>query len=228
MKENLEETQKAIEEAAKKSRFHQKVTLVAVSKTHPAEEIRRAYDAGIRDFGENKVQELMTKIDVLPDDIRWHLIGHLQRNKVKYIIGRTYLIHSVDSVRLAEEIDKESKARDLITDILIQVNISGEESKSGVEKENAVPLIREIAHLSNIRIKGLMTIAPETKDPEKVRMYFTQLKNLSIDIAALNIDNISVDFLSMGMSGDFTVAIEEGANLVRIGTRIFREREYAK
>lgn len=228
IRENLTNVLTTIKEAEEKSRFHQTVTLVAVSKTHPVSDIQEAYDAGVRDFGENKVQELMSKIDELPSDIRWHLIGHLQRNKVKYIIGRTYLIHSVDSLRLAEEIDKESAKHGVITDILVQVNISEEETKSGIDTADAIALVKDIAKLPNVRIKGLMTIAQETQNPEETRPVFQTLRNLSIDIKALNIDNISMDFLSMGMSGDFVVAIDEGANLVRIGTSIFGKRDYTK
>ena len=227
IKENLKQVLSIIEEAKKGSPYHQDVTLVAVSKTHPAEDIQEAYDAGIRDFGENKVQELMTKIDVLPQDIRWHLIGHLQRNKVKYIIGRTYLIHSVDSLRLAEEIEKESAKHQVVTHILVQVNVSKEESKSGIETEQAIDLIRAISEMKHVQVDGLMTIAPEDENPENVRCYFRMLKKLSLDIDALNIDNIFMNFLSMGMSGDFVVAINEGSNLVRIGTKIFGARDYS-
>ncbi len=227
IKENLKQVLSIIEEAKKDSPYHQDVTLVAVSKTHPAEDIQEAYDAGIRDFGENKVQELMTKIDVLPQDIRWHLIGHLQRNKVKYIIGRTYLIHSVDSLRLAEEIEKESAKHQVVTHILVQVNVSKEESKSGIETEQAIDLIRAISGMKHVQVDGLMTIAPEDENPENVRCYFRMLKKLSLDIDALNIDNIFMNFLSMGMSGDFVVAINEGSNLVRIGTKIFGARDYS-
>lgn len=227
IKENLKQVLSIIEEAKKDSPYHQDVTLVAVSKTHPAEDIQEAYDAGIRDFGENKVQELMNKIDVLPQDIRWHLIGHLQRNKVKYIIGRTYLIHSVDSLRLAEEIEKESAKHQVITHILVQVNVSKEESKSGIETEQAIDLIRAISEMKHVQVEGLMTIAPEDENPENVRCYFRMLKKLSLDIDALNIDNIFMNFLSMGMSGDFVVAINEGSNLVRIGTKIFGARDYS-
>ena len=227
IKENLKQVLSIIEEAKKDSPYHQDVTLVAVSKTHPAEDIQEAYDAGIRDFGENKVQELMTKIDVLPQDIRWHLIGHLQRNKVNYIIGRTYLIHSVDSLRLAEEIEKESAKHQVVTHILVQVNVSKEESKSGIETEQAIDLIRAISEMKHVQVDGLMTIAPEDENPENVRCYFRMLKKLSLDIDALNIDNIFMNFLSMGMSGDFVVAINEGSNLVRIGTKIFGARDYS-
>ena len=228
IKEQYLKTKEQVEEAKAKSPYGQDVCLVAVSKTHPIPDLMEAYEAGARDFGENKVQELTEKIPQMPSDIRWHMIGHLQRNKVKYIVGKVFLIHSVDSLRLAEEIDKESKKAGIISDILIQVNISHEETKFGTDKEEAIQLVKEASKLSNIHIKGLMTIAPYTLNAEENRAYFSALKNLSIDIEALNIDNISMDFLSMGMSGDFIVAIEEGANLVRVGTNIFGARDYSK
>lgn len=228
IKEQYLKTKEQVKESRAKSPYGQDVTLIAVSKTHPVSDLMEAYEAGARDFGENKVQELTEKIPRMPEDIRWHMIGHLQRNKVKYIVGKVFLIHSVDSLRLAEEIDKESKKAGVISDILIQVNISHEETKFGTDKEEAVRLVKDVSLLPNIRVKGLMTIAPYTEDPEENRAYFRSLKNLSIDIDALNIDNISMDFLSMGMSGDFIVAIEEGANLVRVGTNIFGARDYSK
>lgn len=228
IKEQYLKTNEQVQEAIFRSPYSQDVTLVAVSKTHPIPDLMEAYEAGARDFGENKVQELTDKIPQMPSDIRWHMIGHLQRNKVKYIVGKVFLIHSVDSLRLAEEIDKESKKADVISDILIQVNISHEETKFGTDREEAIQLIKYASKLSNLRIKGLMTIAPYTENAEENRVYFRALKNLSIDIKALNLDNISMDFLSMGMSGDFIVAIEEGANLVRVGTNIFGARDYSK
>ncbi len=227
IKENYLKTKELVEEAEKRSPFQQKVTLVAVSKTHPVPDLLEAYEAGARDFGENKVQELMEKIPAMPEDIRWHMIGHLQRNKVKYLIGKVFLIHSVDSLRLAEEISKESVKAGVVTDILIEVNIAQEETKFGTGREEAVELVRAASALPNIRVRGLMTIAPYTEDSEENRGYFRALKNLSIDIEALNIDNTSMDFLSMGMSGDFIVAIEEGANFVRVGTNIFGQRNYS-
>lgn len=227
IRENYHNIKEQTEEAQKRSRYGQEVTLVAVSKTHPVSDLMEAYEAGARDFGENKVQELTEKIPQLPSDIRWHMIGHLQRNKVKYIVGKVWLIHSVDSLRLAEEIDKESAKAGVISDILVQVNISHEETKFGTDREEAIELVKAIAALPNVRVKGLMTIAPFTEDPEENRVYFSALKNLSIDIEALNIDNISMGFLSMGMSGDFIVAIEEGATLVRVGTSIFGARDYS-
>ncbi len=228
IKEQYLKTKEEVEESRAKSPFGQDVTLIAVSKTHPIPDLMEAYEAGARDFGENKVQELIDKIPQMPSDVRWHMIGHLQRNKVKYIVGKVNLIHSVDSLRLAEEIDKESQKAGVISDILIQVNISHEETKFGTDREDAIELVRTASGLSNVRVKGLMTIAPYTENAEENRVYFNALKNLSIDIEALNIDNISMDFLSMGMSGDFIVAIEEGANLVRVGTNIFGARDYSK
>ncbi len=227
IKENYAKVKEQVIEASARSRFGQDVTLIAVSKTHPIPDLMEAYEAGARDFGENKVQELTEKIPQMPEDIRWHMIGHLQRNKVKYIVGKVFLIHSVDSLRLAEEIDKESEKAGVVSDILIQVNISHEETKFGTDREEAIELIRSVSKLSNIRVRGLMTIAPYTEDPEENRRYFKALKNLSIDIEGLNIDNISMDFLSMGMSGDFIVAIEEGATFVRVGTSIFGARDYS-
>ena len=226
IRENYHTRKKEVEEAEQRSPFGQKVTLIAVSKTHPVSELMEAYYAGARDFGENKVQELMDKIPEMPPDVRWHMIGHLQRNKVKYLMGKVCLIHSVDSLRLAEEIDKESRKAGLVTDILVEVNVAEEESKFGTGTEEAAALVREIAALPNIRIRGLMTIAPYTEDAEENRRYFRSLKNLSIDIKAQNIDNTCMDFLSMGMSGDFIVAIEEGADFVRVGTSIFGARNY--
>lgn len=204
----------------------QDVRLVAVSKTHPADMIREAYDHGIRDFGENKVQELLTKTGQLPDDIRWHFIGHLQTNKVKQVIGKTYLIHSVDSLHLAEKINEEAMKTGITVDILIEVNVSGEASKFGIMPDEAADIIVKLSKMSNIRVKGLMTVAPYTEYPEENAVFFKKLRNLSIDIDCLNIDNVSMNLISMGMSNDFEVAIHEGSNLVRIGTDIFGERNY--
>ena len=204
------------------------VTLVAVSKTHPAGAIREAYDAGHRIFGESRPQELREKYDVLPKDIEWHMIGHLQTNKVKYIVGKTSLIHSVDSLHLAKEIQKQAIKHDCSCDILVEVNIAGEASKFGTSRDEAISLVEEIAKLDHIHIKGLMTIAPFVDDPEDNRQYFRDIKQLSVDIAQKNIDNVSMNVLSMGMTGDYTVAIEEGATMVRVGTGIFGERDYSK
>ena len=181
---------------------------------------------GILDYGENKVQELSDKYDVLPKNIRWHMIGHLQRNKVKYLIGKTVLIHSVDSLRLAEQIEHEAAKADTIMNVLIEVNVAGEESKFGTTCNEAVELVRAVAALKHVKIKGLMTIAPYVEDPEENRVHFSRLKQLSVDIKNKNIDNVSMDVLSMGMTGDYEVAIEEGATMVRVGTGIFGERNY--
>ena len=176
-------------------------------------------------FGENKVQELKEKYD---DRYQWHMIGHLQRNKVKYIVGNVTMIHSVDSLRLAEEISKESVKKDVCTEILIEVNVAGEENKFGFTPENVFPELEKMAALPNIKIRGLMTSAPFVENPEENRKYFRQLKQLSVDINAKNIDNIYMDTLSMGMTNDYVVAVEEGATMVRVGTAIFGARNYNK
>ena len=230
LKENLEQVEQNIERACKKAgRARSEVTLIAVSKTKPVEMIQEIYDAGCRDFGENKVQELCEKIEQLPNDIKWHLIGHLQRNKVKYIIdNHVSLIHSVDSYRLAEEINIQAKKKNVIVPILVEVNIAMEESKFGISPEDAIALVEQIAELKNVKIEGLMTIAPYVVDAEENRLYFRKIKQLSVDIGNKNIDNVSMKILSMGMTGDYMVAIEEGATMVRVGTGIFGERNYPK
>lgn len=210
----------------KASRNEDDVTLIAVSKTKPADDIKTLYDYGVRDFGENKVQELIEKYEILPKDIRWHLIGHLQTNKVKYIVDKVFLIHSVDSLKLAEQIEKEAAKKDVIVNILVQVNVAGEDTKFGLDSEDTIKNVETIAKFPHIRIKGLMTIAPFVEDGEENRKYFNELKQLSVDIQKKNIDNVSMDMLSMGMSGDFETAIEEGATLVRVGTSIFGARNY--
>ena len=203
------------------------VTLVAVSKTKPVEMLQQVYDAGARVFGENKVQEIMDKYDHLPGDIRWQMIGHLQRNKVKYIVDKVAMIHSVDSLRLAETIEKEAAKKAVIVPILIEVNVAQEESKFGLRPEEVLPLIEQIADFSHIRIKGLMTIAPYVDNAEENREIFRELKKLSVDIAAKNINNVTMSVLSMGMTGDYMVAVQEGATMVRVGTGIFGERDYS-
>ena len=227
IKENLEKVKKDIESAKAQSKYGQDVTLIAVSKTKPVSMIQEAYDAGMRDFGENKVQELVEKYDQLPSDIRWHLIGHLQRNKVKYIVDKVYMIHSVDSLRLAEEIESQAAKKDVSVKILVEVNISHEESKFGIDRKETEELVRAISCMNHLEFCGFMTIAPFAEDPESIRGVFTELKNLSIDINCLNIDNIHTDVLSMGMSGDFKIAVEEGSTMVRVGTSIFGERDYS-
>jgi hypothetical protein len=200
--------------------------LVAVSKTKPVELLKEAYEAGCRDFGENYVQELVDKIPQLPDDIRWHMIGHLQTNKVKYIVGKTYLIHSVDSVKLAREIGKQSEKLGITSDILLEVNIASEESKFGFKPEETADAVREIASIPGVRIKGLMTSAPICEDPEQNREFFHNMKQLSIDIKKQKTDNVYMDCLSMGMSGDYETAVDEGSTYVRVGTAIFGARDY--
>lgn len=226
---NIEDVKRRIEVAGEKSIFKQQTTLIAVSKTKPVSMLQDAYDYGIRDFGENKVQELVEKYEVMPKDIRWHMIGHLQRNKVKYIVDKVYMIHSVDSIRLAQEISKEAVKKQVDVNILIEVNVANEASKFGMStSEETVELVRQIAKLPNIYIKGLMTVAPFTENAEENRCYFAKLRQLAVDIKNENIDNISVDILSMGMTGDYEVAIEEGASYVRVGTGIFGERDYGQ
>lgn len=226
--ENYKEIKQKIAAACERSgRNPEEVTLIAVSKTKPAEMIQELYDHQVHDFGENKVQEMTGKYEILPKDIRWHLIGHLQRNKVKYIIDKAVLIHSVDSFRLAETVNIEAKKKNMIANILIEVNVAQEETKFGIAVEDVLFLIQEISDkLTNVRVKGLMTIAPYVADPEENREIFRKLKKLSIDINSKNINNVSCDILSMGMSNDYEVAVEEGATHVRVGTSIFGERNY--
>lgn len=229
IKENLQSVQDNIKEICRKcGRNPEDVTLIAVSKTKPNEMLMEAYDSGIREFGENYVQELSDKIETLPDDINWHMIGHLQRNKVKYIVGKVAMIHSVDSLRLAEAIDNESSKKGVKTDILVEVNAANEENKFGVTLEEAEDFIRQLSHFDNIVVRGLMTSAPLVDNPEKNRVFFRQLRQLLVDINAKNIDNIHMDVLSMGMTNDYNIAIEEGATHVRVGTAIFGARNYNK
>lgn len=228
--DNMKHVQEQIEAACLKSgRDVADVTLIAVSKTKPVELLKEAYEAGARDFGENKVQELLDKIPQMPSDVKWHMIGHLQRNKVKYIVDKVHLIHSVDSLRLAEEISKEAGKHGIVVNILVEVNVAGEDSKFGTTLEDAEQLVDDIAKLPGICIKGLMTIAPFVENPEENREYFRKLKQLSVDIMRKKVDNRSMgEVLSMGMTGDYTVAVEEGATYVRVGTGIFGERDYKK
>lgn len=227
LKENLDNVLKNIADSEERSgRKKGDVTLIAVSKTKPVEMIKEVYDLGIRDFGENRVQELTEKYEKLPSDIHWHLIGHLQTNKVKYIIDKAYMIHSVDSLKLANEISREAVKHSVTANILIEVNVAGEESKFGVSPEELEDLIRKISVLPAIRIRGLMTVAPYVVDSEENRQIFVKMKQFAVDITRKNIDNVTMDCLSMGMSGDYTVAVEEGATFVRVGTSIFGERNY--
>lgn len=227
MKHLLFEIAQNMREACIRSnRKETEVTLIAVSKTKPIPMIEQAYSLGIRDFGENKVQELVHKREQLPDDIRWHMIGHLQKNKVKYIAPFVYLIHSVDSVSLAQEIDKQAQKNNRIISILIEVNIGEEESKFGVKADQTEKLIREISLFSHIKICGLMCVPPIINDNSDNRKYFRMLKQLSVDIEAKNIDNVDMSILSMGMTDDYKIAIEEGSTYIRVGTGLFGERLY--
>ncbi len=227
LRENLKSVEERVQSACDRAgRKREDVTLIAVSKTKPVEDLKVIYDAGIREFGENKVQELTGKIPEMAADINWHLIGHLQRNKVKYIVDKVKLIHSVDSYRLAEEINIQAKKHNVVVPILIEVNAANEATKFGVKLEEAKQLCEEISHLDAVHIMGLMTIAPNVVVPEENRAIFHKIKDLSVDIANENIDNVDMRIISMGMTNDFEIAIEEGATHVRVGTAIFGERNY--
>ena len=228
IKEKLEEVERRITAAAEKSgRQREDITLVAVTKTHPADMMNEAIAFGITDIGENKPQEVRDKFEqVLP--VKWHLIGHLQTNKVKYIIDKVCLIHSVDSIKLMDEIERQADKHDLEMDILIQVNISGEETKSGVSRDEVEELLLYAAKLKRVKIKGLMTIAPKTDNSVTNILHFDNIRQLFIDIKQKTYDNVNMEYLSMGMSGDYETAIECGANIVRVGSAIFGERNYSQ
>lgn len=228
IRDNLRKIESDIASACSESgRNREDVKLIAVSKTKPVSALQEAYDLGIRDFGENKVQELLDKYEQMPGDIRWHMIGHLQRNKVKYIVDKVYMIHSVDSYRLAEEISREAVKKNVNVSVLIEVNVAGEESKFGASAEETVSLVEDIAKLPNLTIRGLMTIAPYVENSEENRLYFAKLRQIYVDIIHKNIDNVYMEQLSMGMTGDYEIAVAEGATYVRVGTGIFGERFYA-
>lgn len=223
--DNLSEVRRRIEAACRRSgRDVSEVTLIAVSKTKPLEDLMEAYQAGARDFGENKVQEILDKAPAMPEDARFHMIGHLQRNKVKQVLPYAVLIHSVDSVRLAEQIEQEAAKENRSVDILLEVNVAGEESKFGFAPGEVMDAIDRICAFSHIHIRGLMTIAPFVDDPEENRPIFKKLYQLSVDIKKKNIDNVTMSVLSMGMTGDYQVAVEEGATMIRVGTGIFGAR----
>ena len=227
LKEQLKEVERRIQAACDRAgRKREEVTLIAVSKTKPVSMIEETYQLGIHVYGENKVQELTEKYEILPKDIEWHMIGHLQTNKVKYIVGKTALIHSVDSLKLAETIEKEAAKKNCIQDILVEVNVAQEESKFGLKVDEVIPFIEKISQFQHICVKGLMTIAPFVENPEDNRPVFANLHKLSVDIMNKNIDNVNVSILSMGMTNDYEVAIEEGATMVRVGTGIFGARNY--
>lgn len=229
LKENLINVKENIKKACEKvGRDPAEVTLVAVSKIKPLSDIEELVEAGQMEYGENYVQELCDKYDNISTPVHWHMIGHLQRNKVKYIIDKVVLIHSVDSLSLAQQIEKEAAKKDVIAQILIQVNVAEEDTKFGLDQEEVIQLVEEVSKLPHVRIRGLMTSAPYVTDPEENRVYFQQLHKLFIDIPKKNLDNVSMDILSMGMTNDYEVAIEEGATMIRVGTGIFGERHYNK
>ena len=229
LKEQLKEVERRIQAACDRAgRKREEVTLIAVSKTKPVSMLKEAYDAGARCFGENKVQEIMDKHPQLPEDIQWHMIGHLQRNKVKYIVDKVSMIHSVDSLRLAQTIEQEAAKHNVCVPVLLEVNVAQEESKFGLKMDEVLPLIETIADFPHIKVQGLMTIAPYVENAEDNRDFFRQLKKLSVDIEAKNINNVSMSVLSMGMTGDYQVAVQEGATMVRVGTGIFGERNYVR
>ena len=227
VKENYEYIkQQVVDTAIKCGRDPKDITLIAVSKTKPLADIEELIDIGVTEFGENKVQELCDKYENVSTPVHFHLIGHLQTNKVKYVVDKACLIHSVDSLKLVKEIQKEAVKKNCIAQVLVEVNVAEEESKFGLKMNEVIPFIEEAAAYSNVHINGLMTIAPFVENPEENRKHFRSLKQLSLDIISKNIDNIDMNVLSMGMTNDYKVAIEEGATMVRVGTAIFGARNY--
>ena len=225
IRDHLNEVRENIQKACEKAgRSPQEVTLIAVSKTKPLFMLEEAYEAGARDFGENKVQEILEKHPKMPEDARFHMIGHLQRNKVKQVLPHAVLIHSVDSYRLAEQISQEAGKLGITAKILLEVNVAKEESKFGMMPEDVEEMAGQIAALPHLQIEGLMTIAPFFDDPEKNRPVFRKLYQLYVDIKNKNIDNVNMGVLSMGMTGDYQVAVEEGSTMIRVGTGIFGAR----
>jgi PLP dependent protein len=224
---NITEIEEEINQICKKcGRNPEDITLIAVTKTVDTERINYAVECGVSNLAENKVHEIMDKYDAVAKNVKWHLIGHLQTNKVKYIIDKVELIHSVDSIKLAEEINKRAQQNNLIKDVLVQINVAEEDTKFGISLEQTVDFVKSISGFGNIHIKGLMTIAPYDLNPEGVRPIFKQLKDKFNELAQMNLPNIEMKHLSMGMSNDYKVAIEEGANMIRIGTAIFGKRNY--
>ncbi len=225
--QNLLNVSARIKKAAERSgRSVDDILLIAVSKTVSAEVMKIVLQKNIKHFGENRVQELLEKYDILKEGCNWHFIGRLQTNKVKYIVDKVSMVHSVDRFGLAEEVQKRAEACNRVIDVLVQANISGENTKAGLPPEEIIPFLKRVACFPNIRVKGLMTIAPYAENPEEIRWVFRALKNISVDIDRENIDNIVMQYLSMGMSQDFEVAVEEGANIVRVGSSIFGRRNY--
>ena len=225
LSQNLREVESNIKSACERvGRARESVTLIAVSKTQPVSAIEEAYALGIRDFGENQVKEMLGKEPQLPADIRWHLIGHLQTNKVKSVLSNTVLIHSLDSLKLLDAVDFEAMKQKITVEGLLEVNVAEEESKFGFHPSELWELLNRLRQYKNLRIRGLMTVAPFTTNAENNREIFQKLKEISIDTKWNTLDNISMDILSMGMTGDYSVAIEEGATMVRVGTGLFGAR----
>lgn len=228
IKENIDDILKKIDDTCKKTGRNSKdITVIAVSKTVDSKRAKEAVEAGVENLGENRVQELVKKYDELNDtDIKWHMIGHLQKNKVKYIIDKTVLIHSVESIELAEEINKRAIKNNLTSNVLIELNIGEEESKFGINEDNIYDFVKNMEQFENIKVLGLMTVAPFCEDPEDARWVFKKMKNINDKISTMNLRNTEMKYLSMGMTNDYEVAIEEGSNIIRIGTAIFGARKY--
>ena len=225
IRDNIEVILQRVEAAAHKSgRRAEDIKVIVVTKTVDESRIIKALENGLYDLGENRVQELCDKYEKIDKRCNWHLIGHLQTNKVKFVVDKVKMIHSLDRMELALEIQKRAEKAGRIIEVLVQVNIAEEESKFGMEKKMVSDFLKEIGKFPNIKVKGLMTIAPLSQNSEEIRWVFTELRKLHIDITQENIDNIDMDYLSMGMSNDFEAAIEEGSNMVRIGTAIFGKR----
>lgn len=234
IKENIDNILKKVQFAAEKSgRKLEDITLIAVSKTVDWEKAKEAVEAGINNLGENRVQEITNKYEQfdnlnLNDNVNWHMIGHLQKNKVKYIIDKVNLIHSVENLELANEINKRAAQHNIISNVLIELNIGEEESKFGISDENVMEFVKNLEQFENIKVLGLMTVAPYAENPEDIRWVFKKMKEIYNSISNINLRNTEMKYLSMGMTNDFEIAIEEGSNIVRIGTAIFGARDYTK
>jgi len=228
IKENIDGILERIADVCERSgRNPDDITLIAVSKTVNADRAREAVEAGILNLGENRVQELTDKYEKLSDtEVKWHMIGHLQKNKVKYIIDKVELIHSVESIELANEINKRAEKNNLKVNILVELNIGEEESKFGISEESVYDFVKSLEQFENINVLGIMTVAPFAEDPEEIRWVFKKMKVIFDKLSSMNIKNSNMKFLSMGMTNDFEIAIEEGANIIRIGTAVFGERTY--
>ncbi len=228
IRENIDHIMKRVEASCKKiGRDPNDITVLAVTKTVESDKAKKAFEVGINNLGENRIQELVKKYEELEGlDVKWHMIGHLQKNKVKYIIDKNILIHSVESLGLAEEINKRAKKYNLTKDVLIELNIGEEENKFGIKEENVYDFLINMEQFENIRVLGLMTVAPFCDNPEDVRWVFKTMRNIYTKISTMNLKNTEMKYLSMGMTNDFEVAIEEGSNIIRIGTAIFGARKY--